>query len=99
VTVTVRVAVPPAPVQLSVYDVFEVSPVRTSVPERPLAPLQPPVAVQLLAFVDDQLRVEDPPLTTDAGAAVSDTVGNVAGLTVTVTDCAAEPPPPVQVSV
>lgn len=76
-----------------------VSPLRTSVPVRPLLPLQPPVAVQLLALVVDQLRVEDPPLTTDAGVAVSDTVGCGAGLTVTVTDCAAEVPPLVQVSV
>lgn len=98
-TVTVCVAVPPAPVQLSVYDVLTVSPLRTSVPVRLLAPLQPPVAVQLVAFVADQFSVEDPPLTTDAGVAVSDTVGNGAGLTVTVTDCAAEVPPLVQVSV
>jgi hypothetical protein len=98
-TVTVWVAVPPAPVQLSVKDVFEVSPLRTSVPVRPLAPLQPPVAVQLVAFVADQLRVEDPPLATEAGVAVSDTVGKGAGLTVTVTDWAAEAPPLVQVSV
>jgi hypothetical protein len=98
-TVTVCVAVPPAPVQLNVYEVLAVSPLRTSVPVRLLAPLQPPVAVQLLAFVVDQLRVEDPPLTTEAGVAVSDTVGSGAGLTVTVTDCAAEEPPLVQVSV
>lgn len=98
-TVTVWVAVPPAPVQLSVYEVLAVSPLRTSDPVVPLAPLQPPVAVQLLAFVVDQFSVEDPPLATDVGVAVSDTVGMGAGLTVTVTDCDADPPVPVQVSV
>ena len=98
-TVTVCVAVPPAPVQLNVNEVFAVSPLRTSVPVRFLAPLQPPVAVQLVAFVVDQFSVEDPPLTTDGGVAVSDTVGNGAGLTVIVTDCAAEVPPLLQVSV
>ena len=90
---------PPAPVQLNVYEVLAVSPLRTSDPLSPLAPLQPPVAVQLLAFVVDQFSVEDPPLATDVGVAVSDTVGIGAGLTVTVTDCDADPPLPVQVSV
>lgn len=98
-TVTVCVAVPPAPVQLSVNEVVDVSPLRTSVPVRPLAPLQPPLAVQLAAFVADQPNVDAPPLTTDAGVAVSETVGGGAALTVTVTDCDADPPLPVQVSV
>jgi hypothetical protein len=98
-TVTVCVAVPPVPVQLSVNEVVEVSPLRTSVPVRPLAPLQPPLAVQLAAFVADQPRVEAPPLTTDDGVAVSETVGGGAALTVTVTDWDADPPLPVQVSV
>jgi hypothetical protein len=97
-TVTVCVAVPPAPVQLSVNAVVAVRPLRTSVPERPLVPLQPPLAVQLAAFVADQLSVEAPPLTTDAGVAVSETVGSGAAFTVTVTACDADPPLPVQVS-
>ncbi len=75
------------------------SPLRTSLPEVPFAPLQPPVAVQLLALVVDQLSVDAPPLATDAGVAVSVTVGSGAGLTVIVTDWTAEPPLPVQVSV
>ena len=68
-------------------------------PLRPFKPLQPPVAVQLVAFVDDHASVVDPPLATEGGVAVNDTVGTGAGLTVIVTDCAAEPPEPLQVSV
>jgi hypothetical protein len=99
-TVTVCDAVPPAPVQLSANNVVLVRLLRTSLPVGFFAPLQPPLAVQLVAFVDDQLTVDEPPLVTDRGDAVSDTVGGGAGLTVIVTDCAAvAPPPAVQVSV
>lgn len=38
-------------------------------------PDQPPEAVQLLALFDDQLSVAALPLATEAGAAVSETVG------------------------
>jgi hypothetical protein len=61
-------------------------------------PDQPPEAVQAVALVDDQVRVELPPLATLAGLALIETLGAGAE-TVTVTDCAAEPPVPVQVSV
>ena len=61
-------------------------------------PLQPPEAVQDVAFVEDQVNVEVPPLATVLGLAVRVTVG--AGVvTETVADCAALPPAPVQVSV
>jgi hypothetical protein len=61
-----------------------------------LLPVQPPVAVQLVALVVDQVNVVDPPLVTLGGVADSDTVGGgggAAGATVTVTDCDADTPP------
>jgi hypothetical protein len=61
-------------------------------------PDQPPEAVQAVAFVDDQVRVELPPLATEVGPALSSTLGGGAD-TVTVADCDAEPPAPLQVSV
>ena len=61
-----------------------------------VVPDQAPEAVQEAAFVEDQVSVEDPPLATDGGLAVSDTVG-AAGNTVTVADALALPPEPVQV--
>lgn len=85
-TVTVCDAVPPAPAQLSVNELVAVRALLTSDPARPLVPLHPPLAVQEEAFAEDQLSVEEPPLTTEAGVAVSETVGVGTGLTVTVTD-------------
>jgi hypothetical protein len=73
---------------------------RNSEPVVDLVPVHPPDAVQALAFVLVQLSVEEPPLVTVVGVAFSDTVGGVGpAATVTVTDCAAVPPAPVQVSV
>ena len=63
-------------------------------PEVALLPDHAPEAVQEVALVDDQVSVEDPPLATDVGFAVSDTVGT--GNTVTVTEALALPPEPVQ---
>jgi hypothetical protein len=57
-----------------------------------------PDAAQLVAFVEFQVSVELPPLDTEVGLAVRVTVGADA-VTVTVVDCAAEPPAPAQVSV
>jgi hypothetical protein len=62
-----------------------------------LLPDQPPDAVQLLALLEDQLSIEDPPLLTVVGLAPRLSVGGAA--TLTVTDRAALPPEPVQVSV
>jgi hypothetical protein len=61
-------------------------------------PVQPPVAVQAVALVDDQFRVEVPPLATLVGLALNEAVGGVAE-TVTVADCVALPPAPLQVNV
>lgn len=46
-----------------------------ALPETGRLPLQPPLAVQLVALFDDQLRVELPPLSTLLGFALSDTLG------------------------
>jgi hypothetical protein len=61
-------------------------------------PLQPPEAMQEVAFLDDQDSVELLPLATVLGLALKLTVG-AGEVTVTVADCAALPPAPVQVSV
>ena len=61
-----------------------------------LSPDQPPEAVQVVAFVEDQVSVENPPFATDGGFAASDTVAT-GGNTVTVADALALPPEPVQV--
>jgi len=67
-------------------------PVDSEPPGGPFAPDQPPEAVQEVAFVENQVSIEDPPLTTEVGFAVSDTVGN----TLTVADALALPPGPMQ---
>lgn len=61
-------------------------------------PLQPPDAVQTLAPTDVQLKVAVPWLATVLGVADKVTAGAPA-VAVTVTDCDAVPPGPVQVSV
>ena len=65
-------------------------------PEVALSPDQAPEAAQDVAFVEDQVSVEDPPFETDGGSAASDTVG-AGGNTVTVTVALALPPELVQV--
>ena len=76
VTVALCAALPPAPVQVRVKDW---SLVRFPVEAEPLvasAPLQPPEAVQEVAFVEDQVRVALSPLVTVLGLAESVTVGS-----------------------
>ena len=65
----------------------------------PSLPDHPPEAVQLVAFVEDQLKVEADPLVTVPGLALRLTVGLTGAETLTVADCAALPPGPLQVSV
>lgn len=59
-------------------------------------PLQAPEAVQEVALVEVQIKVDALPLLTLVGLALKDTVGTGAE-TVTVADCVAEPPAPVQI--
>jgi hypothetical protein len=96
-TVTDWAAEPPAPEQVRVYLVAAVS---AAVAHEPLVaspPLQPPEAEQDVAFAVDQVNVDALPLLTVVGLALNVTVG--AGcVTVTVADCAALPPAPVQVT-
>jgi hypothetical protein len=65
-------------------------------PDVALVPDQSPEAVQEVALVEDQFSVDAPPLATEVGLAVSDTVGTVDAVTVTLADTLALPPAPVQ---
>jgi hypothetical protein len=85
VTVAAWVAVPPAPVQVSMYLVVAVSAAVAREPLVPIEPLQPPDAVQALSLLDDQVNMEVAPLLTVLGFAVRVTAG-AAGVTETVTD-------------
>jgi hypothetical protein len=55
--------------------------------------------VQLVALAEVQVRVDALPLATLEGLALNETVGATGAETVTVADCDAEPPAPVQVRV
>jgi len=98
VTVTDCAADPPAPVHVRVYLVVAASAAVFCEPLVASEPLQPPEAAQEVALVEDHVNVEVAPLATVLGLAVSATVG-VGLVTVTVADCAALPPLPVQVRV
>ena len=103
VTVADALALPPAPVQLRMKLLLAVSAPVDWLPGVALVPDQPPEAVQEVALVEDQVSVEAPPLVTEVGLAVSDTVGTGGGgggaVTMTVADVPALPPAPVQVRV
>ena len=64
-----------------------------SVPDVARLPFHAPLAVQLVAFVLDQVNVVKPPLTTVSGLALNVAVGVAGGAaaTVIVTDCEALP--------
>jgi hypothetical protein len=96
-TVTLWLALPPVPLHVSVNVVAAARVPVAWVPETLFAPVQPPEAVQLVAFVEFQVSVDALPLATAVGLAVNVTVG--AGVIVTVTLCAAVPPAPLQLSV
>ncbi len=95
-TVAAALSLPPVPEQVRLYVVLPVGET-LCVPLVLLAPVHPPLAVQLVALVVDQVRVLLWPVAMVSGLAVSVTVG--AGTTVTVTDFPALPPEPVQVRV
>jgi hypothetical protein len=67
-------------------------------PLNALAPDQAPEAVHAVALVADQIRLELPPFETVLGLALMLTVAVGFALTVTVADCAALPPGPVQLN-
>jgi len=99
VTRTVAVAgvgeVPPAPVQERLYVVVAVGDT-DSVPLVASAPVQPPEAVHVVAFVLDQVSVDFPPAAIDAGLALRVTVGAGIATRVTVVEAWPVPPAPVQ---
>ena len=74
VTVTDLVAEPPEPVQTRVYVEVEVG-VTASELLTALVPLHAPLALQDVALVEDQVRVEEDPELILEGVAVMDTVG------------------------
>jgi hypothetical protein len=86
-------------VQLNVYAVVALNAPVDFDPLIAWAPLHPPDAVQLVALVEVQVRVDALPLLTLEGLALNDTVGAGGAETVTVADCDAEPPAPGHVSV
>ncbi len=90
---------PPGPVQLSVKVVVALSAPVLTLPVVGSLPDQPPEAVQLVAFVEDQARVDAEPLLTVPGVALRLTVGLTGADTLTVTDRAALPPGPLHVRV
>ena len=94
-TVTEALVLPPGPVQVREKLLLALSAPVDWLPEVVLLPDHAPEAVQEVALVDDQVSVEDAPLATEVGFAVSDTVGR--GSTVTVAEALALPPEPVQV--
>ena len=87
-----------APEQVSVYEAVPAAVgVTVSVPLVGCVPLQAPLAVQDVAFVEDQVSVALCPSVIDVGLIERVTVG-AAALTVNVADAVALPPAPLQVS-
>jgi hypothetical protein len=75
VTVADWVAEPPSPVQVSSNSVVLPRAPVDHVPLVATEPLQPPDALHPVAFAEDQVKVDMPPLATVAGAADNVTVG------------------------
>jgi len=98
-TVADCVALPPVPVQVSTYVALALTAPVGCEPLSALAPDHAPEAVQVVAFVETHVKLELPPLATVLGLALILTVAVGFGLTVTVVDCAALPPVPLQVNV
>jgi hypothetical protein len=98
VTVAEALPVPPGPVQARVKVPVPVNAPLDWLPKIVLGPDQAPEAEQEAELFDDQVSVEDPPLATEVGLAVRDTVG-AGGLTVTIAEPLPVPPAPVQARV
>jgi hypothetical protein len=97
-TVADCAALPPGPVQLSVYVALAVSAPVDWVPCTDFVPDQAPEAVQAVAFVVAQFNVALLPLVMALGPTLKLTVG-AGDLIETVADWVAVPPFPVQISV
>lgn len=74
-TVKLRVPTPPTPLQVKVKDVLAVRVPVVCDPLVALVPVQPPLAVQLVALVELHVSVEELPLTTEVGLALKVTTG------------------------
>jgi hypothetical protein len=96
-TVADCVARLPAPVQVKVNVAFAVSEPEDCEPLKALLPDHEPEAEHAVAFLVDQVTVEAAPELTVLGLALSVTTGGNPE-TVTVADCVADPPDPVQVN-
>jgi hypothetical protein len=82
-------------VQLSVYVRFVDSAPVEAVPDVALLPVHAPLAVQLVAFVDDHVSVLALPLATPVGLALSVTVGACVTVALPNTaDFSCQPSPP-----
>jgi hypothetical protein len=98
VTLALALPVPPGPVHVSVKVVLWVILVITWLPVVPRDPTHCPFAgladaVQEVAFVEDHVKVDEPPEVTEVGAAKRKTVGaGVAAANVTVTLSFGVPP-------
>lgn len=101
--VTVELLLPPAPLQLNVYEPDVVKDTSVVVPAVGLLPVHAPLAVHAVALVDDHVKVELARYATDAGSAdkVMTGVTGVTGGADTDTDADATtvPPAPVHVKV
>lgn len=91
---TVCVAVPPAPEQVSVYEVDDCNEPVDSTPLMVLLPLHPPEATQLEAPVEFQVRSAALASWTVSGATASETVGAGCGVVVGGAAAGVSPPPP-----
>ena len=68
-------------------------------PDAAFVPVQPPDAIQDVAFVDDQVNTDVPPLAIEDGLALKVRVGNGGVVTLTIADFVVVPPAPVQAKV
>ncbi len=96
-TVAVCEALPPLPVQVKAYVLVALSAPVDCEPRTASLPDQAPEAAQEVALTADQVSVALPPVATVLGPTLNVTVG-IGALADTVTDCAAVPPAPTQVS-
>ena len=98
-TTLVALVVSSAPEQLSMYAEIPADPGATlEVPLVACVPLQAPLAVQEVAFVEDHVSVALSPTVIEVGLIARVTVGTAA-FTVNSADACALPPAPLQVSV